>query len=91
MTSPWRTFRGDPRTTAVSDRQRPPSGRTSQGAPAVSNLPESQKLALYLRFLRHMDYDEIAEALECSVPAARQHFHLGVKAVRNRLFEDRDD
>ena len=57
----------------------------------VERLPDQQRLALWLRILRHMDYDEIAIALDCSVATARQHFHLGVKAVRNALREKDDD
>jgi DNA-directed RNA polymerase specialized sigma24 family protein len=37
-----------------------------------------------------MDYDEIAVALACAVPTARQHFHLAVKAVRDRLRREID-
>lgn len=52
---------------------------------AARTLPERQRLALELRFRRHMDYDEIAVALDCTAATARQHFHLAVKAVRDRL------
>ncbi len=48
-------------------------------------LPERQRLTLELRLRRHMDYDEIGVALDCSAATARQHFHLAVKAVRDRL------
>jgi len=54
---------------------------------AASRLPDRQRAALILRIQRHMDYDEIALALECSIGAARQHFHLAVKAVRDALAE----
>lgn len=57
---------------------------------AVERLPERQRAALLLRLQRHMDYGEIAVALECSVGTARQHFHLAVKSVRNALAEDPD-
>ena len=52
---------------------------------AIERLPERQRAALWLRVQRHMDYDEVAVALGCSVATARQHFHLAVKAVRDRL------
>jgi len=52
---------------------------------AAASLPDRQRAALILRILRHMDYDEIAVALDCSIGAARQHFHLAVKAVRDAL------
>jgi RNA polymerase sigma-70 factor (ECF subfamily) len=57
---------------------------------AVGRLPERQRAALLLRLQRHMDYGEIATALECSVGTARQHFHLAVKSVRDALAEDSD-
>ena len=57
----------------------------------VRRLPEQQKLSLYLRIRRHMDYDEIGTVLECSAATARQHFHLAVKAVRDELVEDGDE
>jgi RNA polymerase sigma-70 factor, ECF subfamily len=57
----------------------------------VTRLPESQRLALYLRIRRHMDYDEIGTVLECSPATARQHFHLAVKAVRDELPGDGDE
>lgn len=52
---------------------------------AVARLPERQRMCLFLRLQRHMDYDEIATALECTVDTARQHFFLAVKAVRDRV------
>jgi RNA polymerase sigma factor (sigma-70 family) len=52
---------------------------------AVEKLPDQQRAALLLRVQRHMDYDEVAVALDCSVATARQHFHLAVKTVRNML------
>ena len=57
---------------------------------AVARLPERQRAALLLRLQRHMDYGEIAAALECSVGTARQHFHLAVKSVRDALAEESD-
>jgi RNA polymerase sigma-70 factor (ECF subfamily) len=56
-------------------------------AQVVRTLPPRQRAALILRIQRHMDYDEVALALDCSVPTARQHFHLAVKAVRDALAE----
>jgi RNA polymerase sigma-70 factor (ECF subfamily) len=52
---------------------------------AVRLLPEKQRLALWLRLQRQMDFDEIATALDCGVATARQHLYLGLKAVRARL------
>jgi RNA polymerase sigma-70 factor, ECF subfamily len=57
----------------------------------VRDLPDQQRLSLFLRIRRHMDYDEIGTVLDCSAATARQHFHLAVKAVRDELVEDGDD
>jgi RNA polymerase sigma-70 factor (ECF subfamily) len=54
-------------------------------ARAIEALAPKQRAAILLRVLRHMDYDEVATALDCSVATARQHFHLAVKAVRDEL------
>ncbi|MEW6745655.1 MAG: RNA polymerase sigma factor [Planctomycetota bacterium] len=66
-------------------------GIAARALAVITTLPERQQLALLLRTQRHMDYDEIATVLGCSVPTARQHFHLGVKAVRDRLEERSDE
>lgn len=52
---------------------------------AAAHLPDRQRAALILRIQRHMDYDEIALALDCTIAGARQHFHLAVKTVRDAL------
>lgn len=57
----------------------------AMAARAVARLPAKQRAALLLRVVRHMDYDEIATALDASVGTARAHFHLAVKAVRDAL------
>jgi RNA polymerase sigma-70 factor (ECF subfamily) len=57
---------------------------------AVERLPDQQRAALLLRVQRHMDYDEVALALDCSVATARQHFHLAVKTVRDELATEDD-
>jgi len=58
---------------------------------AATRLPDRQRAALILRIQRHLDYDEIAVVLECSVATARQHFHLAIRAVRDALAEENDD
>jgi RNA polymerase sigma-70 factor (ECF subfamily) len=58
---------------------------------AVAVLPESQRLALYLRAQAELSYDEIGVALECSAATARQHFHLAVKAMRRLMLGGSDD
>jgi RNA polymerase sigma-70 factor (ECF subfamily) len=57
---------------------------------AVSGLPPMARAAVLLRVQRHMDYDEVSIALGCSVAAARQHFHVGVKRVRDVLGSSAD-
>jgi RNA polymerase sigma-70 factor (ECF subfamily) len=57
---------------------------------AVAGLPEGARVAVTLRVRHLMDYAEVAEVLGCSVPTARQHFHLGIKAVRDALAEKDD-
>ena len=57
---------------------------------AVAHLSERQRVCLFLRIQRHMDYDDIGLILECSADTARQHFYLAVKNVRDRLGEVRD-
>ncbi len=57
----------------------------------VAVLSESQRAALVLRIFRHFEYPEIGEVLDCSAATARQHVHLALKAVRNRLLGDRDE
>jgi RNA polymerase sigma factor (sigma-70 family) len=56
----------------------------------VEGLPHARRAALFLRLQRHMDYDEIALALDCSVASARQQFYLGLKAIRDALAEEND-
>lgn len=64
---------------------------TARAWALVASLPERQRIALLLRIQRHMDFDEIALVLASSVASARQHFHLGVKAVRALLAEGGHD
>lgn len=54
----------------------------------VQGLSGRKRAALYLRIQRHMDFDEIATVLDCSVASARQHFFLAVKAMRDALAEE---
>jgi len=54
----------------------------------IEQLPERQRAALLLRIRSHFGYGELSEALQCTEATARQHFYLGMKAVRNALLED---
>ncbi len=64
----------------------------SRAREIVATLSDSQRAALLLRVFRHFEYPEIGEVLECTAATARQHVHLALKAVRNRLLaNDGDD
>ncbi len=94
--------RDDRRSRVAHVRRRPASDEAPEPGPldaaanremagvawrVVERLPARPRAALLMRIQHHMDYDEIAAALECSVATARQHFHLGVKAVRDAIAE----
>ncbi len=52
---------------------------------AVSTLPERQRLAVILLRYEHLTYGEIAEALECSVPAVESLIHRAHEELRKKL------
>lgn len=52
---------------------------------AVRQLPEMQRDVFLLRAQQGMEYDEIADALETSVGAARVHYHHAVKRLKKAL------
>ncbi len=52
---------------------------------AVQRLPEMQRDVFLLRAQQGMGYDEIADALETSVGAARVHYHHAVKRLKQAL------
>ncbi len=52
---------------------------------AVGELPLMQRDVFLLRAQQGMGYDEIAEALETSVGAARVHYHQAVKRLKKAL------
>ncbi len=51
----------------------------------VDGLPEGPRVAVVLRLRHGAGYGEVGEVLGCSAATARQHFHLGIKAVRNAM------
>lgn len=57
----------------------------------IERLPERQRAALILRIHEQFTYREAARALSCSEATARQHFYLGMKAVRAALSGENDD
>ena len=52
---------------------------------AVAALPAKQRVAVVLRHVLDRPYDEIAEALGCSVEAARANVHAGLTTLRGRM------
>lgn len=52
---------------------------------ALADLPAAQQAAIQARVLEHRTYDEIAESLGLSPPAARQHVSRGLAALRSRV------
>jgi RNA polymerase sigma factor (sigma-70 family) len=52
---------------------------------AVAGLPPAQAVAVRLRVVDELSYDEIASRLACTPAAARKHVSLGLQALRNTL------
>lgn len=51
----------------------------------VRELPEKQRMAVFLRSAADLSYAEVAMALECSQDAARRSVHEGLKRLRTEL------
>ncbi len=51
----------------------------------VHELPELYRNALVLRYLEALDYDSMAEILECPVGTVRSHVARGLEMVRRSL------
>jgi RNA polymerase sigma-70 factor, ECF subfamily len=51
----------------------------------IAPLAPTARDALRLRFIEDLDYDRIAEALECSPEAARQRVSTAVRTLRERV------
>ena len=66
-----------------------PPGEPIDGEPRlwahVRALPEKQRMAVFLRSVADLDYDEVAEALDCSQDAARRNVHEGLRRLREEL------
>jgi len=52
---------------------------------AVASLPEQQRLALILRRYEGMDYEEIADVLETTIPSVKSLLFRAREALRSRL------
>lgn len=51
----------------------------------VRELPEKQRMAVFLRSVADLSYADVAEALDCSQEAARRSVHEGLKKLREEL------
>jgi len=52
---------------------------------AVGALPTKQRIAVVLRHVLDRPYEEIADALACSVDAARANVSAGLKTLREQM------
>lgn len=51
----------------------------------VRELPEKQRMAVFLRSAADLSYAELATALDCSPDAARRSVHEGLKKLREEI------
>ena len=51
----------------------------------VRDLPEKQRMAVFLRSVADMSYADVARALDCSPDAARRNVHEGLKRLREEM------
>lgn len=54
----------------------------------MDELPEKQKMAMHLRDIEGMTYDEIAETLEITLQQVKVYIHRARTFVRERMLED---
>jgi len=57
---------------------------------ALDELPAHHRGVLVLRYLEHMSYEEVAEAMGCSVGTVKSRIHYALKKVGEKL-KDRSD
>ena len=70
----------------VADRGEPALPLNGQPVWArVRELPEKQRMAVFLRSAADLSYAEVAEALGCSPDAARRSVHEGLKKLREEI------
>jgi len=70
------------------ERCSPPPGVPTDGQPVwarVRDLPEKQRMAVFLRSAAELPYEEVARALDCSQDAARRNVHEGLKRLREEM------
>lgn len=51
----------------------------------VRALPEKQRMAVFLRSVADLSYEDVALTLDCSQEAARRNVHEGLKKLREEL------
>ncbi len=51
----------------------------------VRELPEKQRMAVFLRSVADLSYADVAAALECSQDAARRSVHEGLERLRQEM------
>ena len=51
----------------------------------VRELPEKQRMAVFLRSVADLSYAEVASSLDCSQDAARRSVHEGLKKLREEI------
>lgn len=70
----------------VADGGEPPLPVNGQPVWArVRELPEKQRMAVFLRGAADLSYAEVAAALDCSQDAARRSVHEGLKKLREEI------
>jgi len=52
---------------------------------AIAELPDQRRVALLLRVMEEMSYDEVAEIMQLSTGAVRAHVHLAREELARRL------
>lgn len=70
------------------ERCSPPPGVPADGQPVwarVRDLPEKQRMAVFLRSAAELPYEDVARALDCSQDAARRNVHEGLKRLREEM------
>jgi RNA polymerase sigma factor (sigma-70 family) len=60
-------------------------------ADLVGALPERQRIAVVLRHVVGLSYDEIGQVLECPVGTAKSHVSRGLAALRSRIPNDQEE
>ncbi len=86
------TLKGEPVSPATSERGdllgADVNERDAILRAAIARLPAKLRVAVILRFVEEMGYDEIAKVIGRSVSAARSRVHYGLKALARSLPEE---